>query len=514
MDEKTSEKKKDKVATFVGIPQDVFAWSIGIGFILALLAAMMGFGKLQDWDAKSGWTHNESETSSERFLPEPTVIEVGVPGRCDATASSRWYYWQLPPAKANALSRGIVWFCYASHQLFMWATIYIAQRLRARNPDSGLKYSNTMTKYQWIPLIGNMAFHAVHLAQTHWTYDATAQDVSEASSQSSVIMLLVFVLLLEYRDRGLFFGWPSSQHKSKVSRALRLDLGPINLMRKYHGYAFAWGAIYTFWYHPMENTWGHLFGFIHTWLLMLQGSLMFTKIHLNRYWRLLLESWVTIHATIVAVQTGGPSSDLWAMFFFGFMWLLVMTQLFGLTFWKKLPWWANPLPFLVYIIICIGLYGFYFVDSEGRHWIRLNELVRIPSIEYLAVVWTWFWLWLFLKIEAFIKRRVSNESDRPISAAMEIVCIFLCLIMYTLLVIVSYLVQELDFKVDLIALMVMLTGIFSLLVCITMMLLKQIMRPIRNGKIVPSPEHSSSTKTIEMNGKENGVVDNDGFLAE
>lgn len=500
-------KEKDEVVTIVGIPQDVFAWGLGIGFIVALVIAIMVFGRVRHWDAQSGFTHNISETSAERFLPEPTG-EEDVPGRCGPTASGRWYYWQLPPDETTAWTDAFVWLCYVAHQLFIWATIYIAQRKRARGEMTGLKYSNRMTQYQWIPLFVNMGFHLLHLVQTHWTYDATAQHVSEASSQSSVIMLLVFVLLMEYRDRGLFFGWPSIHHKGKVSKALRLQQGPTNMMRKYHGYAFAWGAIYTFWYHPMENTWGHCMGFIHTWLLMLQGSLMYTNIHLNRYWRLLLESWVTIHATVVAVQTGGPGLELWPMFCFGFLWLFFMTQLFGLPFWKKIPGWTKSLPFLVFFSVTLGLYGFYFEDSQGRHWIRLNELIRIPFIEYMAVLWSWLCLWIFLKIEQFIQSKSSADTSEPIGQVTEVLYIFICLFIYAFLVVFSFLIQELDFKMDLTALMIMLVLIFIILVCVTVLLLKQIMRPIRTNKVVPSLAHGviSEEKSIKMNDnqKDNG----------
>ena len=72
----------------------------------------------------------------------------------------------------------------------------------------------------------------------------------------------------------------------------------------FSGYMFSWAVIFTFWYHPMEPTMGHLFGFMHTWMVMLQGSLMFTTAHLNYYWRLACESWVFIHATVIAMQVG------------------------------------------------------------------------------------------------------------------------------------------------------------------------------------------------------------------
>ena len=43
----------------------------------------------------------------------------------------------------------------------------------------------------------------------------------------------------------------------------------LEVARKYHGYYFAWAIIYTFWYHPMEITGGHLLGFFYMFLLLL-----------------------------------------------------------------------------------------------------------------------------------------------------------------------------------------------------------------------------------------------------
>ena len=87
-----------------------------------------------------------------------------------------------------------------------------------------------------------------------------------------MIMMLVFVLLIEYRDRGLVFGWPNQWSDDAVAKKLRLTPEPIEYVRKYHGYAFSWAVIFTFWYHPMENTYGHVLGFCHTFLVMIQVS--------------------------------------------------------------------------------------------------------------------------------------------------------------------------------------------------------------------------------------------------
>ena len=66
-------------------------------------------------------------------------------------------------------------------------------------------------------------------------------------------------------------GWPNASSDDMIGKRLRLASGPIEYVRKYHGYAFSWAVIYTFWYHPMENTFGHVMGFIHTFLVMIQG---------------------------------------------------------------------------------------------------------------------------------------------------------------------------------------------------------------------------------------------------
>ena len=62
---------------------------------------------------------------------------------------------------------------------------------------------------------------------------------------------------------------------------------------------------------------------------MFAGSLMYTKLHQNRYWRVFIEMWVILHGGIVASQTGGPEMDgtlLWPMFGFGFAFVFVVTQ--------------------------------------------------------------------------------------------------------------------------------------------------------------------------------------------
>ncbi|XP_041477425.1 uncharacterized protein LOC121425438 isoform X2 [Lytechinus variegatus] len=492
-----------KQAPSSGFRWDVIGWLIGIVFVTALLLAMMFIGNSRGWDADAGYYHNESESSQERFLPEPYIEEPGVPGRYGSGASARWYYWQIPPEEVTALTRGIMWLCYVTHQLFVWGCIYYAQRSKTVYPNPlDAKYSTDMKNFNWIPLIGNMVFHLFHLGQTHWTYDALAQDVSEASSQGSVIMLLVFVLMIEYRNRGMAFGWPSKDDTNNISNKLRLPWGPQELIRRYHGYAFSWAAIYTFWYHPMENTVGHALGFTHTWLFMLQGSLMYTQFHLNRYWRLLLEAWVIIHGSVVAWQTGGPAlngTSLYPMFMFGFLWIFTMTQLFGLPIFKYIPRLLWFLPFVAYMAVGIYVYGWVFFDKEGRYWIRMNEMIRIPATEYLCVIIAWLVMWFFLWIEKKVKADRINEPFQPPSIVKEIMHLSGVVFTYAIMVTVAILIQALDVKMDLIALMVIFVIIFTVGVAVTCMLLKQIMPPYA-GDLTDTSNNSRVSPTFDNPG--------------
>ena len=273
-----------------------------------------------------------------------------VPHLPDTGASH--YFWKLP--EPTFWGRATAWGFYLAHQLAIWGTIWWAQT-RVRRYTKGLHPVN-------LAALGiNAVFILLHLLQTHLWYDGLAQDVSIWSSQVSVIVLLVWVLLMENRRRGLFFG-------AKLPLGKRVG----QFARTYHGYFFAWAIIYTFWYHPAEATTGHLWGFFYTVLLMLQGALMFTRVHTNRYWTVFLEVTVLAHGTLVAVMQG---NGIWPMFFFGFGGIFVITQMHGLG----LSRFVRGLILALYIGLVLFVYN-------NRGWDKVNEIIRIPVIDYLAVV--------------------------------------------------------------------------------------------------------------------------------
>jgi len=292
-------------------------------------------------------------------LLRPWVVDVNLV----ADTGVAWYYWQQ--TNPSWLTQVTAWLGYAAHQVFFWGLIYWAQKQRYQFVDK-------VRSINWIALWGTVAFVILHWVQTALWYDGLAQDVSIFSSQGSVILLLVLVLIMENKRRGLFFG----------TKAKGLDTAG-SWLRHYHGYIFSWATIYTFWYHPMENTSGHLIGFLYTMLLMIQGALLFTRMHTNKYWTLALEVTVLFHGTLVAVLQG---TGIWPMFFFGFGGIFIITQMHGLGLKKLTRWlWATA-----YLITVFWVY-------QSRGWENLNEILRIPMIDYLLVFVLGGLLWLWVK---------------------------------------------------------------------------------------------------------------------
>lgn len=261
-----------------------------------------------------------------------------------------WYYWKLP--QPTFWTRISAWGLYALHQVTFWWLIYYAQT-RVRKYSSGLNAVNL-----WAMGI-NAVFVTLHLLQSQIMYDGLAQDTPVWSSQGSVILMLCAILVIENQRRGMFFGT-----RAPISQRV------ISFARKYHGYLFSWATVYTFWFHPMVNTPGHLVGFFYMFLLLLQGSLFLTRLHINKWWTLTQEVLVFFHGTIVAIVQG---NNLWPMFAFGFAGMFIISQMHGLGWSKRVRWMVG----LVYLLAAGIIY-------TPRGWKQVNEIIRIPLIEYLV----------------------------------------------------------------------------------------------------------------------------------
>ncbi len=264
-----------------------------------------------------------------------------------------WYYWALSePTFWTRLSAWVPYFC---HQVAHWYLIYYGQK-HIQSPTTKLQ------PVHYVCLALNGFFSVLHFVQTHTMYDGLAQEVNVTTPQVAVIIMLIWVLLMENYRRGLFFGKPGP--------FLSRDL--IHFARKNHGYFFSWCIVYTFWFHPMEGTSGHLWGFFYTFLLMVQGSLFLTRVHMNKWWTVSLELLVSIHGTFVAFQQ--PYPGIWSMFLFGFLAMFLMSQMHGLG----LPFVFKGLMVLLVLFPAVLIYS-------TKPLKNLNEPLRIPLIDYIGV---------------------------------------------------------------------------------------------------------------------------------
>lgn len=166
------------------------------------------------------------------------------------------------------------------------------------------------------------------------------------------------------------------------------------VLRKYHGYYFAWATIYTFWYHPMVSTPGHLLGFLYMFLLLLQGSLFFTRMHTNKWWMITQETLVVIHGSLVAFSN---APNLWQMFCFGFAGLFVVTQMHGLGLSIRTRW--------IFLLVYVSAVGIVFSKIGIQH---LHQITWIPVTEYAVVFVIAALVWGVMKLLSAVKVKSIN----------------------------------------------------------------------------------------------------------
>jgi hypothetical protein len=261
---------------------------------------------------------------------------------------SHWYFWQL--ASPYAASRLSAWIGYALHQFFILLILIKARKLDKSAPD-------VVSKFNIAALLINLIFILLHLMQTHIWYDGLAQDVPIWTSQGSVIVMLVLILVMLTPRRGFILG-------KKIS----LPAKGVKFLNIFHGIFISWALVYTFWFHPMEGTYGLLSGFFYMFLLFTQLSLFKTSIHFNMKWLVLLESMVAIYGTLITLQKANP---IWPMFLSGFLFMFAFTYVFGLTKKKLL----RVFTIVLYVIVVLIMYYF-------RGFNRLYEVSFIPVALY------------------------------------------------------------------------------------------------------------------------------------
>lgn len=284
-----------------------------------------------------------------------------------------WYFWKLP--SPTFWSRFTSWGLYALHQLSVWTLVFLSMRKPRPSRPSRITIAF---------LLVNLLFILLHLLQTHLWYDGLAQDVPIWTSQYSVIVMLVLMLVMLNPRRGLFLG-------------LRVPFGERGLafVTRWHGLYISWALVYTFWFHPMEGSIGLLWGFFYMFLLLAQLSFANTRFHVAIAWVTALEFMVGIHGPVIALQNGYAS---WPMFAAGFLFMTVFTQQFSF----RLPWWGRALTFAAYAAGVVVMY-------VGRGFGRLYEILFIPVALYggsLVLI-------LVTRLFPAGKARAANRVSRP-----------------------------------------------------------------------------------------------------
>jgi hypothetical protein len=310
-------------------------------------------------------------TSINDFYANPEIYDTGF----------NYYLWKFRTIDQSIPAKITAWLFFFLH---FGTVIYLLNKLKKSQGEKKDGY----TKYNVYLLIANAFFIILHYVHTWVWYDALAQDTPVWSSQGSVIVMLVLILIIENRRRGLFFGKKMPFPKESTRAVV-----------KYHGVYIALATIFTFWYHPMEATQWHIIGFFYLYLLFIQMSFARTKLHQNKYFNVALEVMVLFHGTSVALFSGNAP---WSMFLFGFAAIFFITQIYGLGLNKKSIHIMQGL----FVVIALLTYSGIFTNFE---FYEINEVVRIPFIEYgLVFVFVYaIYVWIHLPVKKWVKRTIG-----------------------------------------------------------------------------------------------------------
>lgn len=263
-----------------------------------------------------------------------------------------FYVWILP--EPTFTTRATVWTLYLSHQILHLATVHNVLK-------SKIRYSSTLRPVHYWMMGLNIFFIFAHFIQSHTTYDGLAQDLPLFPALGLAGFMLTWILLMENHRRGLCFQYPLPCFSKEL----------ITFTRKFHPYYFSVAIVAVFWFHPLENTLGHLTGVFYNLLLLLQSCLFLTPIHKNHYWTFTLEFFVIIHSTVVGFF---DSTKSWPLYFFWFITVFAVTQMHGLNL---------SFHFQVAVIVLLVVSCKEMFHKKGVEFIW--DLLFGPTVEYSTV---------------------------------------------------------------------------------------------------------------------------------
>ncbi len=170
------------------------------------------------------------------------------------------------------------------------------------------------------------------------------------------------------------------------------------------------------------------------------------------------------------------------------MWLFVFTQVHGIPYLLQEGTTWSPvrhLPWVAYIGLVVYMYS-WLKDSRGRTWVRMNEIIRIPSIEYLFVVaMAAMGYGMLLATGGSVndsdsdstggsKDSDKSEKPKPLIGVGSVLATLTA--SYLIMVVVSVAFEIVHVNLDLIVCMSVLVLLFSILALLTMAVMDKHLR--------------------------------------
>ena len=197
------------------------------------------------------------------------------------------------------------------------------------------------------------------------------------------------------------------------------------------------------------------------WILLIQQSLIFTPMHLNKYWRMTLEVWVAIHGAITAAQ----SQHMSGMFLFGFMWMAVFTQINGLPYYLAFVDETNADESKIAVetgreeTSHLDNFKQFVPTVRWKRWcLRLT-----PPILYFVVVIASYQTWL-------------SVADQTLTLTGKVFAVLF--FAYGAMVAVSIVFESFHVQMNLIVQMIVLVSIFAVIALFVMVVMEKDMRRI------------------------------------
>lgn len=150
------------------------------------------------------------------------------------------------------------------------------------------------------------------------------------------------------------------------------------------------------------------------------------------------------------------------------------------------------MPAAMYTVIVVFSYSFI-LDTEGKPFTRIDEIIRIPGIYYLILIIGWLIIVAITKIQRVISTKKSRttapstqelEDETPVPNQMsklkEGVTLGAVILTFSFCVFLSFLLEYLDLQMDIFILTTVYCFVFMLFAAIFGSFLMKVVIPLGN----------------------------------